>query len=81
MGGQYPPLPDCRHERLEPGDRLMLCSDGVWSALSDERIRAMLESEAPPEAVARKLVNEALRAGSRDNATAIVVRVEPDSDA
>ena len=62
-------------DRLAPGDVLLLCSDGVWEPLHAEEIAAELERPCPDEA-ARALVAAAYAAGSSDNLTAVVVRVE-----
>jgi PPM family protein phosphatase len=60
-----------------PGDRVMLCSDGLWGALSDETIVDMLASRSVSEAVPA-LVEHALRtAGPRsDNVTVLAVEWE-----
>ncbi len=48
---------------LQPGDRLILCSDGFWSPVADEEIVAALAAEAP-EAALQRLMGEAVgRAG------------------
>jgi PPM family protein phosphatase len=60
-----------------PGDRVMLCSDGLWGALSDETIIDILNSRSVSEAVP-ELVERALRtAGERsDNVTVLAVEWE-----
>ncbi len=57
----------------EPGSRLLLCSDGVHGVLDDGRIGGILASAADPKSQAERLVAEAIAAGGRDNATALVV--------
>jgi serine/threonine protein phosphatase Stp1 len=57
-------------EVAEPGDVYLLCSDGLTKALSDEEIHATVAAAS----AAQDLVNQALRAGARDNVTAVVVR-------
>lgn len=67
--------------RLQPGDRIMLCSDGLWGTLPDPEITELLArmpiSDAVPE-----LVERALRvAGERsDNVTVIAVEWESAED-
>lgn len=60
-------------ERLDvrPGDRLLLCSDGLSGVVSNASIKEVLDDATPDEAVAR-LVDLALRAGGPDNVTCIV---------
>jgi PPM family protein phosphatase len=60
--------------RLEPGDWLVLCSDGVWGSVEDAEIRATVVAAADCPTVARTLVERALEAGAPDNATAVVAR-------
>jgi len=74
------------HAQLELAehDRLVLTTDGVHGVLSPARIGAILAENASAEATAEQLVDAALAAGGRDNATAVVVDVvrlpAPDHD-
>lgn len=61
---------------VEPGDRFMLCSDGLTAMLADDRISAVLGSGSPEEVV-WSLIEGANRAGGHDNITVVVVDVEP----
>ncbi len=58
---------------LEAGDRLLLCSDGLYGYASAEAIQYILGSGDAPEHVARDLVELALRGGGGDNVTVIIV--------
>ena len=62
------------HE-LRPHDRFLLCCDGVHATLNDARLLDLLAERSEPEAAARRVVDTALEAGSRDNVTALVVDV------
>jgi PPM family protein phosphatase len=55
------------------GTLLLLCSDGVHGALDAARIGDILAGEIGPQQQAARLVAEAIAAGGRDNATALVV--------
>jgi PPM family protein phosphatase len=58
--------------RLEDGDRLLLCSDGLTDRVDDDTLTALL-LEAPRSADGcQRLVQRALDAGGRDNVTVIV---------
>jgi protein phosphatase len=59
--------------RLESGDRLLLCSDGLTEMLADEEIGQILAAEAEPEPTCRHLVARANEAGGKDNVTVVVV--------
>lgn len=61
--------------RLQPGDRVLLCSDGLTGCLSDARLAAALGAELPLEQLGRRLVQQALDAGERDNITVVLVEV------
>ncbi|HKY49525.1 MAG TPA: PP2C family serine/threonine-protein phosphatase [Acidimicrobiia bacterium] len=58
-----------------PGDRLLICSDGLTNMVEDERIAQLLAKGSPEEAV-WTLIEEANRAGGHDNITVVVVDVE-----
>jgi protein phosphatase len=66
---------------LEPGDVVLLCSDGLTEMVSDERIAAILGEEDDPCRAAERLVGEANEQGGVDNITVIVARFEPASAA
>lgn len=55
------------------GDRLLLCSDGLFGELSEDRIAEVLGEGDDPEVTARRLAAEADAAGGRDNITVVVV--------
>lgn len=59
-----------------PGDRLLLCSDGLTGEVSDGAIQHILATEADPQAACAALVQAALRSGGRDNITVLVIDAE-----
>jgi PPM family protein phosphatase len=60
----------------KPGDVFLLCSDGLTTMLDDPRIGRILGGATSMAAAVRALVDEANRAGGRDNITAIAFRLE-----
>ena len=62
---------------LLPGDRFLLCSDGLSSMVTDADIERIVASASDPQRAVQALVDAANAAGGEDNVTAIVV----DSDA
>ena len=58
---------------IAPGDRFLLCSDGLSKALDDNAIDILLQTPAADPAAL--LLRAALEAGARDNVTALVVDV------
>jgi protein phosphatase len=73
VGGENVPTPDLRCWLPPPGARLLLCTDGVWGPLGDAQMRAALTVEGGALDIAQGMVRRGLQAGSRDNATALVV--------
>ena len=69
---------------LADHDRLLLTTDGIHGTLSAARIAALLERQASAEATADEIVEAALAAGSKDNATVLVIDIvrlpPPDHD-
>ena len=59
-----------------PGDRWMLCSDGLSSYVSEERIRTVLADADTSRDACEALIEEALDRGAPDNVTAIVVDID-----
>ncbi|MEV0651261.1 PP2C family serine/threonine-protein phosphatase [Phytomonospora sp. NPDC050363] len=58
-----------------PGDRYLLCSDGLSGVVSDETIAQTLSDFADPKEATERLVQLALRGGGPDNITVIVADV------
>lgn len=57
-------------------DRYLLCSDGLFNEIDDDRIAALLAGPNNPELTAASLVRAAVDAGGHDNVTALVVDVD-----
>jgi protein phosphatase len=64
-----------------PGDRWLICSDGLSSYVSDDKILAALSPERDAQAAAEKLVSESLDQGAPDNVTVVVVDIDGSGDA
>lgn len=60
---------------LEPGDRLLLCSDGLYGYASSEGLQQLLIEAKEPREAAKSLVRLANDGGGGDNITAVVVDV------
>jgi protein phosphatase len=61
-----------------PGDRLLLCSDGLVREVTDDQIASVLRRLKNPEEAARELVQQAKAHGGHDNITVVIVDVEGD---
>lgn len=64
---------DCIDIEIEPGDRFMLCSDGLHGYLDDGELDTLLLGDR--DAVAKRLVDLANERGGKDNTTVVVVDV------
>jgi len=63
-------------ELLQPGDQLLLCTDGLWEMVQDAQVIAQLVEEAShPEQACEQLVEAANRAGGGDNISVVIVRI------
>jgi len=58
-----------------PGDRIVLCSDGLWEMVRDEGIEEVMLSEPDPQTACDVLVHQANLAGGVDNISVIVVQL------
>jgi serine/threonine protein phosphatase Stp1 len=72
VGGSDELILEERYDRLEPGDILLLCSDGLSSAVSDAEVAEMLGAY-PVSTAADRLIECALAQDARDNVSVIVV--------
>ena len=72
-----PPQLDFKVLVTKPGDRWMMCSDGLNGYVSDAIIHMNLASEQTPEEAVDVLIGEALEAGAPDNVTVVVVDAVP----
>jgi protein phosphatase len=72
-GGSETVEPDVFWLPVSPGDRMLVCSDGLTDEVPDARIEAELKAEPDPQAAADRLVAAALAAGGSDNVTVLVV--------
>lgn len=66
---------DYQQGSLQPGERYLLLSDGVWAYLADSQISQLLAAGHDCQATCQALVDSALRNGGQDNASALLVHV------
>jgi protein phosphatase len=59
----------------EPGDRLVLCTDGLFKALSPDELNIVLASDAEPQKSADQLVTSAVECDAEDNVTVMIIDV------
>lgn len=75
LGASTPSRPDLRRVERRPGDRLLLCTDGLTAVLDDGEIARVLGRFGGPAACCRELVTSANDHGGPDNITVLVADV------
>ncbi|MSR64893.1 MAG: serine/threonine-protein phosphatase [Verrucomicrobiae bacterium] len=73
MSGE--PLPEAKLVKLEAGDLLLLCSDGLVGMLTDKEIETMVRRQDKPAVICGHLIDAANKAGGRDNITALILAI------
>jgi protein phosphatase len=59
--------------KFEAGDKILLCSDGLFSMVPEDEIGSIVMRHDPEDAC-KKLIEAALRYGGEDNVTAVVIQ-------
>ncbi len=76
--GLETPTPGSLLNEIKPGDRWLLCSDGLYKELSKGAMHELVKQNADAGIVCKQLVQQALKNGGRDNITALVIDVDPE---
>jgi protein phosphatase len=66
---------DRRTVAVEKGDRVVLCSDGLFNELSGDEIVGAVEGARDPAAIVDTLIEGAIAQGGRDNVSVVVAEV------
>ncbi len=75
LGGESEIEPDFYKVEIKENDIVLLCSDGLYGELEDEKICKILVSNENMSDACWKLITKANRSGGRDNITVICVKV------
>lgn len=78
LGAAMPELPQADYvlTPMREGDVVILCSDGVHGALSEQDFIDIASQDSSAQEIANALVDRAIEGGTRDNATALVIRAQ-----
>lgn len=76
LGQAYQVTIDLFQQEIEPDDSVLLCTDGLWHMVRDERIKEVLAMGGDAQKLAGVLVEAANDAGGEGNVSAILVRVQ-----
>lgn len=66
---------DCYHVPLQPGDGLLLCSDGLSNVLTDETLLQLAQETLPLEERCRNMMRMTLEQGAPDNVTIVMAQL------
>lgn len=77
VGGDHFVEVDTYLIELALGERILLCSDGLWGAVYDTALERILLAASPPEVVVDQLIQAANEAGGTDNISVVVCDVLP----
>jgi protein phosphatase len=66
---------DFYEEAIQPGDTVILCSDGLWGEVSEEEMAQVATQPLDPKEMAGELVSLANQRGGPDNITVIVLQI------
>jgi protein phosphatase len=67
--------PDVFHEKLQAGDKLLLCSDGLWEMVHSPDLFKILNSQGSLQKICDTLIDLANENGGEDNISAVVVQI------
>jgi protein phosphatase len=75
LGSKEQVEPTVLVEALHEGDMFLVCSDGLWGSVPDDKIKSIVRSTTDIEAACQLLIDAANEAGGPDNITSLLVRV------
>ena len=75
VGMPEPATPETYIVDVKPGDRILLCSDGLYGMVDERKMARIMRSSGNPETVCGKLIDEANKNGGRDNISAAYIYI------
>lgn len=75
VGGHSEPEPQVETTKLQRGDTILLCTDGLTGPIGDRLLAAALQQGHPPEETCTQLLQLARERGARDNATVVMAQI------
>ncbi len=76
IGAEGQPTAVVYRQHMQPGDRLLLCTDGVNRHLTDEDIGQILQASKSPRKICQEIVDLANTRGGQDNVTVVVAKLD-----
>jgi len=68
--------PDIAQHKLREDDRIVLCSDGVWSVIEDDDFARVATEKSPVDLISQNLIDLALQHETDDNASVVVFHLK-----
>lgn len=75
LGTQQSVQVDVYEHEVKPGDKFLLCSDGLTGVISDTELKLMIEKAKDPKTLCASFIDEANARGGPDNITAVVIYI------
>ncbi|MDR2401678.1 MAG: protein phosphatase 2C domain-containing protein [Deferribacteraceae bacterium] len=76
VGMASPALPETFIEKVDIGDRIILCSDGLYGMVEDEFLPRLMRTGRSSSKAVKRLIDEANLAGGRDNISLVYIKIE-----
>ena len=73
IGFPFPEDPEYNSVPIETGNKVVLCTDGLWNMVEDQIIYQILRESVTPDRACNNLIKLANKAGGTDNITAVVI--------
>lgn len=80
LGCEEPISPDFYKIELNPGDRVLLCTDGLYNEMDEGTLEEFMRQERSVDELVEKLVNQACKNGGRDNISVCCVDILDNKD-
>lgn len=76
VGMQSPASPEISVYDIGSGDRILLCSDGLYGMMEERQAARLMRSSRSPEQVCKRLIDKANENGGRDNISAAYIHIQ-----
>jgi protein phosphatase len=70
-----PATPEAFICEVKPGDRILLCSDGLYGMTGDKILPRILRSSRNPERICSRLIERANASGGNDNISVVYLKI------
>ena len=75
VGMQSPATPDVFIREVHPGDRILLCSDGLYGMTEERELARIMRSSRSPDRICQRLIDSANAHGGCDNIAAVYLQI------